>query len=286
MTIKLGNTTINKIYLGSTEIKKIYLGSTLIYNKTATLWTPAVLGSSVLKLWLDASDISTITKDGSNYVSQWNDKSGNGFVAAQSTGSYQPLYDSANSYSNNQPAINWYNWTNGPQTWLRLMQPDIATPATITVGDAFFLGTYKTGVETIAQDDETFMSGDLTYMTVIQGTNQLNQQSNPGRIGDFYLKTCSFNGSGSYSPVIYPLNFDIVHFLATGLLTDDFYIGATQGGYTWARKWRGPINEILVFSRNLTIMERQLMEGYLAHKWGLTAKLPSDHPYKTSPPTV
>jgi hypothetical protein len=25
-------------------------------------------------------------------------------------------------------------------------------------------------------------------------------------------------------------------------------------------------------------------EGYLAHKWGLTAKLPSNHPYKTTAP--
>ena len=26
-------------------------------------------------------------------------------------------------------------------------------------------------------------------------------------------------------------------------------------------------------------------EGYLAHKWGRTSALPSDHPYKTSAPT-
>lgn len=32
--IKLGSTTINKIYLGTTEIKKVYLGSTVVYDKT------------------------------------------------------------------------------------------------------------------------------------------------------------------------------------------------------------------------------------------------------------
>jgi len=31
---------------------------------------------------------------------------------------------------------------------------------------------------------------------------------------------------------------------------------------------------------------RQKYEGYIAHKWGQTGVLPSDHPYKTSPPTV
>ena len=35
MAIKLGNTSINKLYLGSTEIKKAYLGSTLIFDNTA-----------------------------------------------------------------------------------------------------------------------------------------------------------------------------------------------------------------------------------------------------------
>ena len=29
---------------------------------------------------------------------------------------------------------------------------------------------------------------------------------------------------------------------------------------------------------------RQLIEGYLAHKWGVASKLPSDHPYKNSAP--
>ena len=27
-------------------------------------------------------------------------------------------------------------------------------------------------------------------------------------------------------------------------------------------------------------------EGYLAHKWGLTANLPGDHPYKANEPRV
>jgi hypothetical protein len=30
---------------------------------------------------------------------------------------------------------------------------------------------------------------------------------------------------------------------------------------------------------------RQLIEGYLAHKWGIASKLPADHPYKNSAPT-
>lgn len=32
--------------------------------------------------------------------------------------------------------------------------------------------------------------------------------------------------------------------------------------------------------------EREKIEGYLAHKWGLTSSLPAGHPYKTNPPTA
>ena len=53
---------------------------------------------SGLALWLDASDLATITKDGSNYVSAWADKSGKGFNVTQATGSAQPLW-SANTIS-------------------------------------------------------------------------------------------------------------------------------------------------------------------------------------------
>ena len=43
-------------------------------------------------LWLDASDATTITEDpvGSGSVSQWDDKSGNGYNLTQGTGSAQP----------------------------------------------------------------------------------------------------------------------------------------------------------------------------------------------------
>jgi hypothetical protein len=35
-----------------------------------------------------------------------------------------------------------------------------------------------------------------------------------------------------------------------------------------------------------TTTERQKIEGYEAHKWGLTGNLDAGHPYKNSAPTV
>lgn len=50
-----------------------------------------------------------------------------------------------------------------------------------------------------------------------------------------------------------------------------------------ARRWNGDLGDVLLLKNALSLSDRQKVEGYLAHKWGLTAELPSDHPYKTTP---
>lgn len=50
-SIKLGSTSINKMYLGSTEVKKVYLGSTLIWENTPAvtytyMWQPIFKNNS------------------------------------------------------------------------------------------------------------------------------------------------------------------------------------------------------------------------------------------------
>ena len=53
-------------------------------------WTPNTVPNLVA--WYDADDLDYITKDGSNLVSEWGDKTGNGNDVSQSTGSKQPLW--------------------------------------------------------------------------------------------------------------------------------------------------------------------------------------------------
>ena len=50
------------------------------------------------------------------------------------------------------------------------------------------------------------------------------------------------------------------------------------------RGWEGKIAEVLTFSSALSSAEREKVEGYLAHKWGFTSKLPSSHTYKVTAP--
>ena len=63
--------------------------------------------------------------------------------------------------------------------------------------------------------------------------------------------------------------------------SDVFDIGSRAVG---AGPMVGDIAEILVGGATLDTNQRQKIEGYLAHKWGLSANLPSDHPYKSNAP--
>jgi len=63
---------------------------------------PTIIPTTNLKFWFDA-DATYITKDGSNYVSAWADRSGNGNNLSQGSGSYQPLWQA--SQINGYPAL-------------------------------------------------------------------------------------------------------------------------------------------------------------------------------------
>lgn len=50
-------------------------------------------------------------------------------------------------------------------------------------------------------------------------------------------------------------------------------------------RWSGTQGDILCSNGEISTALRAKAEGYFAHKYGRTARLPSDHPYKTSAPT-
>ena len=73
-------------------------------------------------------------------------------------------------------------------------------------------------------------------------------------------------------------------FLSNGVSTNlggKLFIGATGYGNTYD----GEFSEVILTSTALPTTERQKIEGYLAHKWGLTGTLASAHPYKLGLPT-
>lgn len=49
--------------------------------------------------------------------------------------------------------------------------------------------------------------------------------------------------------------------------------------------WSGNMYEILHYNRDISDLEIQQVEGYLAWKWGLRSNLPTTHPYYNFPPS-
>ena len=54
----------------------------------------------------------------------------------------------------------------------------------------------------------------------------------------------------------------------------------------YAHATDGMIGEVVIFDGELSASDRARMEGYMAHKWGQTSKLPASHPYKIYAPRV
>lgn len=80
--------------------------------------------------------------------------------------------------------------------------------------------------------------------------------------------------------------------VATGISSNtSSNIPASIGAYytaaeAWLRHANIKIKALVVGNTIMNDVERQKLEGWAAHKYGLTGNLPADHPYKTLVPTI
>lgn len=233
-------------------------------------WTPANITT---QLWLDAADSSTITLDG-GAVSQWGDKSGNGRNATQTTAANRPVVLSANinglnvlSFDNSNDAMTT-NWNSTATNNYMIF-----SVANLNTGSGF-----------------RRMIASTTYnnhITPINGGNP--NQAIQIKSSDVSAQWAT-GGTSNLSVLVAPTTGNFLHF-SNGSERTINSVAVTDWGVltlgrlaVFAEPMDGRFCELIViYSSNITI--RQLTEGYLAHKWGLTANLPIDHPYKTNPPT-
>ena len=221
---------------------------------------------SGLTLWLDAADISTLTVSGSN-VSSWRDKSGNNNNATQPTLANQPTIGTLLN------GLNVLDFT-GTQPYFSF--PTISF-TNITVFTIFRNTTLR------AYCSPLFIGPFFFFFTDGAGNNLYGT----GRLG--------INGEGIISQaaagitttnyLLYSLNLtvggtDIVNFYINGRNTANFN-GSASGGRSYYQvgstdsvgATTGFIAEILVYNGVLNNSQRQQVEGYLAHKWGLASSL-------------
>jgi len=235
-------------------------------------WSPSDITT---ELWLDASDGSTITHGSGSLVSQWDDKSGNGYHFSEAT--LQPTI--LNSADFNHKHVIDFN--SGKQ----LQQ---SGPATI----AWYITVIKFPAGTTACNLHC-MLGSVTTAERMGG---IRNWTNLGFHTDVLPSALWVNGV-SYTPSnTWPLaNVDTVQLVAITTnpdrgggtpgvsTTTDLIIGnhgTHSSGYTGLAQQA----EIIALSTIPDASTRVTLEGYLAWKYGLQGVLPSTHIYKNSAP--
>ena len=266
---RLDETSIWNRVLTSAEITTIYnsgTGKTLDTAKGAGTWTyentslvPTVSG---LKLHLDASDSTTITKDSSNLVSAWNDKSGQANHVVQATGSKQPL-------------------------WVDRVQDTLPTIRFDGTDDSIRRGTFVNGA--LTQPTTVFivckMGGASTPTQVVYdsgvGANRHVFYTYTSGTHGFYAGI-ELTGGGIVDTTKNLLYTQLFNTTSSTLRKSKIQINSgSVGTFTWngitlgastsgtGNPFTGDICEILVYNANVSDTDRDNIEQYLTKKWGL-----------------
>jgi hypothetical protein len=253
-------------------------------GESAALWTPAQITTA---LWLDAADASTITTI-SGAVSQWNDKSGNGRNVGQAAAGARPTY--VQSGLNGRGTISF----NGSSAYLERVGSYLSTNWTCVVAG---INNTVTGTPVFVAQSST-LNSQPRWQLDRDSTNarQLHRNdagtiifpSQAGHTAASFLQVSTNDGSligVSLNGATLTTASSITGSFSTNRLT----IGGLYAGSTTvapASRLNGQIAEFVYVANMLTASDREKLEGYIAHKWGLTVKLPSNHPYKAAAPTV
>jgi hypothetical protein len=248
-------------------------------------FTPASLTG--VQLWLDAQDAATLfdsTSGGSavslgGNVARWSDKSGNDRNATQSSSGARPVYQA--SVINGYPAIQFN-------------------------GTSHVMG----GSDFLSSSTQSFMMcGVFSNAPVLRGLDGAgggwSVRASPN---SFSVVLSSPTESASNSPTVSGATGNAVsafvfrHGQSIGLshngayvessLTKTnlrssnipgFWLGSSYNSGSFVSGWYG---EIVAVTGDTTTATRQMLEGYLAWKWGLSSSLPANHPYKSNAPNI
>ena len=222
-------------------------------TRQVAAWTPADLGAK-LQLWLDASDLGTITTSGTD-VTAWNDKSGNANHMSPDTVSY-PQYQSDSTLHAGYPGI----VTDGAS--------EMGTTGTMTYTSLITVIGFETGLT------DSFDSWETLAMEGTGGGNRIQGQQNAVPNNQWYLLGWAIdtnymsyvNGSTSPTAVGLPMPASIQRFNRSEV-TSTLAILFQEGQLT--RGWRGTVYEMII-SNAPTAGEITNLESYLSTKWGIT----------------
>jgi len=246
-----------------------YLYSPYIPSPVTTAFTPLSVGN--VALWLDALDPSTITISSGTNVNGWNDKSGNGNNATQTTAARRPAY--VNGGVVFTASSTHFMDINVPFSTSHSV---FLVSQSLTGTDNYYYGRVGGGAApTIIQHYsgsrriEYFDGSDRATLAESPPSSSPSMVNFVRSFGN--TVTGFYNGNSAFS-IPQTWTADTVNPWA--------YIGRSDSG----NYLNATIFEFIIFRTALTDANRQKIEGYLAWKWNLVGSLPTNHPYFSTKP--
>ena len=249
-----------------------------ISGSTNAAWDPS---SITTRLWLDMDDQTTFTSSSGN-VTAIADKSGNNYTFNAASGS---TLTAVNTAQNNKNILRFDNNSDATS----YTSVGFSTTA---VHKWFFV------VKVTASDNHdalvTFTKSNPTLQMIMFNMSGAGVFS-----GDWYMNPgTSMTGNSTNllnQWVMLSAEFDIPNGQASlALNATEYNTNVAQSGLSTMGAMSVRLNDYqnnadsdwgeVIFTEDVTQSNSDKIEGYLAHKWGLTADLPSSHPYKTSAP--
>ena len=248
----------------------------IMASSTPSTFTPLSLPN--LKAWYDASDTSTIT--GGSAVSQWNDKSANGFNLSQSTSTKKPSsgtrtlnglntidYDGTNDFLQAATASDWTFLSNtGASTAFAVFILDDLNPnawlSTHTIGTTIgFSVFYNTALTAFVSNSTVDVVYNFTSQTVSTGNGYAYWLTDPATAtaanrseiywnGTLQNKNNTVTATASSSAPYYALGVG-------GRANDDAY------------SFNGAMAEIIIVSGLMSSGDITKTKNYLTTKWGV-----------------
>ena len=246
--------------------------------KIVSVAAPGFSPSSIsgLAVWLDASDVNTITQDSASNITQWSDKSGNAKNAVSNSvsGWARPKYVStgATKYVSLVPGqalhIPSFPYTTSWSVF--------SCMCNVTLGNRWYISPYS--------------DASIVLMGMNQGSSKIFPGLLPSAPADItgshieYTSAQNTNGTGNY--VWYRDGVQkAINSAGNGIAATTVRMGiGANGASGFDIDGTYYPFEILIFNSYLGDTDRQNVEGYLAQKWGLTSSLSTitNHPVFTS----
>ena len=280
------------------------LDSAFLENR---LWLPTVLRPA---LWLDADDVSTISI--ATGVSEWRDKGPNARNVSQGTGGTQPtrtldglngravLSFNGSQYLTSPAATSVWNFlhnTNGSTVVAVWKAGNISDPnAAYGLLGTSAVATANIGYALITDDRVASSRNEKVIAQITRGVsgvatlgNLSVDQAHPPNVPTILSHIADPNNGTAVNRSFLRANKTLTQANADTAVPSAsnasfaLQIGACGNNTT---PLTGYIAEVIVLSSIASTNTRQILEGYLAWKWGLQNNLSADHPYLNRPPLI